>query len=77
MIMGVDHITHRYREFFFDESPHSQGFIRNSQGIDHDGPLWAGDYPCGNLSVNFTLEPVNVFRYAFALHGIVPEQDNG
>jgi hypothetical protein len=68
MVMGIDHITYGDIQFMFDKFTDAQRLIRQSQRIDHNGPLRAGYHACCHLSIHFTLEPKNVFRNSFAMH---------
>ena len=73
--MGVDNITHLDPHFVFHKITDGEGFFGQGQRINDDGPLWPGYYSGCNLCIDFTLEPVNVFRNAFVMHKNLNRKD--
>ena len=68
MVMRVDHITNRHIQFVFDELTDAKRFIWQSQRIDDHRPLRTRyDSRC-YLSIDFTLEPKDIFRNSFSVH---------
>ncbi len=67
VVVGIDDVADGKIELFFDEIPNFGCFLGH-QCINHNRPLRAGNSACRDLGVGITLEPINVFRDAFALH---------
>ena len=67
MMVGVNNIPNGKIEFAFNEFPNFHGFL-GYERVNDDCPLGTDNCTCRHLSVCFTLKPINIFRYAFALH---------
>jgi hypothetical protein len=52
----------------FDKLTDTERLVWQRQRIDHYRPLRACHDASCNLSINFTLEPENIFRNSLAMH---------